>query len=187
MDRDTIVIVDFGSQYTQLIARRLRELHVYSEIVPPDATAARVAATSPVGIILSGGPRSVSEPGAPRVDAKLLELGIPVLGICYGMQLMTQMLGGTVSPASGREYGHAVVDLSPEAVLFHGLSGSLKAWASHGDYVAAAPPGFAVVGTSTNAPVSAIQDVSRRLYGLLFHPEVAHTERGEAILRNFAF
>ena len=187
MAHQTIVVVDFGSQYTQLIARRLRELHVYSEIVPPDATAARVAATSPVGIILSGGPRSVSEPGAPRVDAKLLELGIPVLGICYGMQLMTQMLGGTVSPASGREYGHAVVDLSPEAVLFHGLSGSLKAWASHGDYVAAAPPGFAVVGTSTNAPVSAIQDVSRRLYGLLFHPEVAHTERGEAILRNFAF
>jgi GMP synthase (glutamine-hydrolysing) len=184
----TIVVVDFGSQYTQLIARRLRELHVYTEIVPPDATAARIAATRPVGIILSGGPRSVSEPGAPRIDAQLFALGAPVLGICYGMQLMTQMLGGIVVPASsGREYGHAVVEPLPGAVLFRDLGGSLKAWASHGDHIEKAPAGFDVVGTSSNAPIAAIQDVSRRLFGLLFHPEVAHTERGEAILRNFAY
>ena len=188
MAHQTIVVVDFGSQYTQLIARRLRELHVYSEIVPPDASAERVAAIRPAGIILSGGPRSVLEANAPRVDAKLFDLGTPVLGICYGMQLMTQMLGGSVVPASsGREYGHIAVELSAEAVLFRGMTGSLKAWASHGDHVEAAPPGFAVVGTSSNAPIAAIQDVQRQIYGLLFHPEVAHTERGEALLRNFAF
>jgi GMP synthase (glutamine-hydrolysing) len=184
----TLVVIDFGSQYTQLIARRLRELHVYSEIVPPDASSARIAAIKPAGIILSGGPRSVLEAGAPRVDAGVFQLGTPVLGICYGMQLMTQMLGGNVEPASsGREYGHAVVDMSADAMLFRDLSGSLKAWASHGDHVAAPPPGFAVVGTSSNAPIAAIQDVPRRLFGLLFHPEVAHTERGETILRNFAY
>ena len=188
MAHQTIVVVDFGSQYTQLIARRLRELHVYSEVVPPTATAERIAAARPVGIILSGGPRSVLESSAPRVDAKLFELGTPVLGICYGMQLMTQMLGGTVTPASsGREYGHIVVDLSPDATLAASLSGPLKAWASHGDHVDVPPPGFSVVGTSSNAPIAAIQDVSRRIYGLLFHPEVVHTERGETLLRNFAY
>jgi GMP synthase (glutamine-hydrolysing) len=183
----TIVVIDFGSQYTQLIARRLRELHVYTEIVPPGTTAAAIAARKPAGVILSGGPRSVSEPGAPRVDPELFGLGTPTLGICYGMQLMTQMLGGTVSPASGREYGHAVVTMTRDARLFKDLPETLKVWASHGDHVAAAPPGFAVVGTSSAAPVAAIQDTTRQLYGLLFHPEVAHTERGEGILRNFAY
>ena len=187
MTHQTILVIDFGSQYTQLIARRLRELSVYSEILPPATSAGAIAAKKPAGIILSGGPRSVSEAGAPRTDPKILELGSPTLGICYGMQLMTDMLGGKVEPASSREYGHAVVNLLPGGVLFKDVPPAVKAWASHGDFVAAAPPGFEVVGTSANAPVAAIQDLDRRLFGLLFHPEVVHTERGEQILRNFAF
>jgi GMP synthase (glutamine-hydrolysing) len=183
----TILVIDFGSQYTQLIARRLRELSVYSEILPPTTPAADLAARKPVGIILSGGPRSVSEPGAPRIDQKLFDLGIPTLGICYGMQLMTDALGGRVEPAASREYGHAVVSTRPEGLLFKSVRESLKVWASHGDFVAAAPPGFAVVATSANAPVAAIQRPERQQFGLLFHPEVVHTEQGEQILRNFAY
>ena len=187
MAHQTILVIDFGSQYTQLIARRLRELSVYSEILPPTASAQAVAARNPVGIILSGGPSSVSDAGAPKIDPAILELGTPTLGICYGMQLMTAMLGGDVQPAASREYGHAVVNLSPGGRLFGELPAAVKAWASHGDFVAAAPPGFSVVATSVNAPVAAIEDVGRGLRGLLFQPEVVHTERGEQILRNFAF
>lgn len=187
MAHQTIVVIDFGSQFTQLIARRLRELSVYCEIVPPHVTAASIGARRPVGVILSGGPSSVAEPGAPHVDPAIFTLGVPTLGICYGMQLMTHMLGGVVSPAASREYGHAVIHLSQTARLFKELPESVKAWASHGDYVASAPPGFLVTATSGNAPVSAMQNVERQLYGLLFHPEVAHTERGEQMLRNFAF
>jgi GMP synthase (glutamine-hydrolysing) len=183
----TILVIDFGSQYTQLIARRLRELSVYSEILPPSTPAADLAARKPAGIILSGGPRSVSDPGAPKVDRKLFDLGIPTLGICYGMQLMTDALGGRVEPATSREYGHAAVSTRPEGLLFKNVKESLKVWASHGDFVAAAPPGFAVVATSANAPVSAIQRPERQQFGLLFHPEVVHTEQGEQILRNFAY
>jgi GMP synthase (glutamine-hydrolysing) len=183
----TILVIDFGSQYTQLIARRLRELSVYSEIVPPTASAAEVARRQPAGIIFSGGPTSVSEPGAPRTDPALFEIGVPTLGICYGMQLMTDVLGGRVEPAPNREYGHATVALSQDAILFKGLPPSLRVWASHGDLVTRAPAGFQTVATSVNAPVAAIEDPSRRLYGLLFHPEVAHTDRGVEILRNFAF
>ena len=187
MAHQTIVVIDFGSQYTQLIARRLRELSVFTEILPPSTPADAIARRHPAGIILSGGPSSVSEPGAPAVDPALFSLGAPALGICYGMQLMTQMLGGSVSPAVSREYGHAVMNLSPAGRLFHGVPATIKAWASHGDYVAAAPPGFEITATSSNAPVAAMQDANRRLYGLLFHPEVVHTERGEQILRNFAY
>ena len=187
MAHQTILVIDFGSQYTQLIARRLRELSVYSEILPPTTPAADLAARKPVGIILSGGPRSVSDPGAPKVDHKLFDLGLPTLGICYGMQLMTDALGGRVEPATSREYGHAVVSTRPEGVLFKNVRESLKVWASHGDFVAAAPPGFSVVATSANAPVSAIQRPERLQFGLLFHPEVVHTEQGEQILRNFAY
>jgi len=183
----TILVIDFGSQYTQLIARRLRELSVYSEILPPSTPAADLAARKPAGIILSGGPRSVSDPGAPKVDQKLFDLGIPTLGICYGMQLMTDALGGRVEPATSREYGHAAVSTRPEGLLFKNVKESLKVWASHGDFVAAAPPGFSVVATSANAPVSAIQRPERQQFGLLFHPEVVHTEQGEQILRNFAY
>ena len=187
MPHQTIVVVDFGSQYTQLIARRLRELSVYTEIVPPTTTAATLKARAPVGVILSGGPSSVSEPGAPHIDTAVYDMGVPVLGICYGMQLMAYALGGVVRPAASREYGHAVVNLSNDAQLFRELPKSIKVWASHGDFVESGPPGFEVTATSSNAPVAAIQNVERRIYGLLFHPEVVHTERGEAILRSFAY
>ncbi|MBK5299437.1 MAG: glutamine-hydrolyzing GMP synthase, partial [Vicinamibacteria bacterium] len=188
MPHQTILILDFGSQFTQLIARRLRELSVYCEILPFHTPVATIAARTPVGIILSGGPKSVSEDGAPKCDPSLFAVGAPVLGICYGMQLMTDSLGGRVAPAAHREFGHAMVHVtSSEATLFASLPDELRVWASHGDYVEAAPDGFAVVATSANAPVAAIQDPSRQLYGLLFHPEVAHTDRGLEILRNFAF
>ena len=188
LSHQTILILDFGSQFTQLIARRLRELSVYCEILPFNTPAAAIAARKPVGIILSGGPKSVSEDGAPKCDAALFTVGSPVLGICYGMQLMTDSLGGRVAPAAHREFGHAMVHVtSSDAALFASLPDELRVWASHGDYVEAAPDGFAVVATSANAPVAAIQDPARRLYGLLFHPEVVHTDRGLEILRNFAF
>ncbi|HEX7085363.1 MAG TPA: glutamine-hydrolyzing GMP synthase [Vicinamibacterales bacterium] len=188
MSHQTILILDFGSQFTQLIARRLRELSVYCEIVPYNTAASAIAARDPVGIILSGGPKSVSEPQAPRCDPGIFALGRPVLGICYGMQLMTHALGGVVAPAAHREFGHAMVQVTdPETPLFRSLPGELRVWASHGDYVQAAPGGFSVVATSANAPVAAMADPSRAFYGLLFHPEVAHTDRGLEILRNFAF
>jgi len=183
----TILVLDFGSQYTQLIARRLRELSVYSEIVSPAITANEIRSRGAVGIIFSGGPRSVSDPGAPTIDPAILQLPTPTLGICYGMQLMTHALGGTVGKAPSREYGHATVSLSPGAALFRELPDSLRVWASHGDFVATAPEGFEVVATSANAPVAAMEDPSRGLYGLLFHPEVAHTDLGTDILKNFAF
>jgi GMP synthase (glutamine-hydrolysing) len=187
VSHQTIIVLDFGSQYTQLIARRLRELSVYSEIWPPDAPAEQIQARAPVGIILSGGPKSVSERGAPRCDPALFEMGSPVLGICYGMQLMADTLGGRVAPAPQREFGHATVTLAATTDLFTGVPPEIRVWASHGDFVAAPPAGFAVVATSANAPVAAMANRDRRLYALLFHPEVAHTERGLEILRNFAY
>ncbi len=188
MPHQTILILDFGSQFTQLIARRLRELNVYCEIVPFNAPADALAARRPAGIVLSGGPKSVAEDGAPRCDPGLFAIDVPVLGICYGMQLMTDALGGRVAPASHREFGHAMIHVTdPSAALFASLPAHLRVWASHGDYVEAPPDGFAVVATSANAPVAAIQAPGRRLYGLLFHPEVAHTDRGTDILRNFAY
>jgi GMP synthase (glutamine-hydrolysing) len=186
----TIIVLDFGSQYTQLIARRLRELSIYSEIWPPDAPAERLRARAPVGIILSGGPKSVSDPGAPRCDPAIFDLGRPVLGICYGMQLMADSLGGRVQPAPQREFGHATVALDargPGELLFAGIPAALRVWASHGDYVTAPPEGFAVVATSENAPVAGMVNSPRGLYAILFHPEVVHTERGLEILRNFAY
>jgi GMP synthase (glutamine-hydrolysing) len=185
----TIVVLDFGSQYTQLIARRLRELSVYSEVLPYHTPLPAIAARRPAGVILSGGPRSVSEAGAPRCDPALFGAGIPVLGICYGMQLMTDALGGTVAPAPQREYGQATVTVSPGGgggPLLGRVPQRLKVWASHGDLVAAAPPGFDVLATSPNAPVVAMAALDRPLFGLLFHPEVVHTEAGLEILRNYA-
>jgi GMP synthase (glutamine-hydrolysing) len=193
VNHQTIIVLDFGSQYTQLIARRLRELSVYSEVWSPDTPIEKIRARRPAGIILSGGPKSVSEPGAPKCDAQVYELGMPVLGICYGMQLMADALGGRVEPAPQREFGHAVVKVasrstvSDAAALFNDVPDEIRVWASHGDFVAAAPAGFAVVATSANAPVAAMAAPERQLYALLFHPEVVHTERGLEILRNFAF
>jgi GMP synthase (glutamine-hydrolysing) len=186
----TIIVLDCGSQYTQLIARRLRELSVYSEVWPPDTPAGKIAALAPVGVILSGGPRSVSDAGAPRCDPAVFTAGTPVLGICYGMQLMADTLGGTVAPAPQREFGHARVTVAgtgASAALFAGVPADIRVWASHGDFVASAPGGFSVVATSANAPIAAMSDPSRSLYGILFHPEVVHTEHGLEILRNFAY
>jgi GMP synthase (glutamine-hydrolysing) len=190
LNHETIIVLDFGSQYTQLIARRLRELSVYSEVWAPDTPIEKIRARNPIGIILSGGPKSVSEPGAPKCDPKVYDSGMPVLGICYGMQLMADALGGRVAPAPQREFGHAVVKVenrATPAALFNDVPDEIRVWASHGDFVAAAPAGFAVVATSANAPVAAMANPERQLYALLFHPEVVHTERGLEILRNFAF
>ncbi len=188
MSHQTILILDFGSQFTQLIARRLRELSVYCEILPFHTSIDELRARKPVGLILSGGPKSVSEPGAPKSDPEVLQLGTPVLGICYGMQLMTDTLGGRVAPAAHREFGHALVQVSEtSARLFNGVPADLRVWASHGDYVEIAPPGFRVVATSANAPVAAMENTEQALYGLLFHPEVAHTDHGLQMLRHFAF
>jgi GMP synthase (glutamine-hydrolysing) len=183
----TIVVLDFGSQFTQLIARRLRELSVYSEIVPFNTPLEEITRRQPIGIILSGGPRSVSEATAPRCEAAVFDLDVPVLGICYGMQLMTDALGGEVAPAPHREYGHATIQIEPNAPLLSSLPPQLRVWASHGDFVKTAPAGFSVTATSANAPVAAMADEDRRFYALLFHPEVAHTDRGSDILRAFAF
>jgi GMP synthase (glutamine-hydrolysing) len=184
----TILVLDFGSQFTQLIARRLRELSVYSEILPFNTSLDAIRAKHPHGIILSGGPSSVREDGAPRPEPGVFELGLPTLGICYGMQVMTAMLGGEVGSAPHREFGYAMVRRSTDAArMLQRVSGELKVWASHGDFVAAAPPGFTVTATSANAPVAAMESPDRGFYALLFHPEVAHTDQGTEILRNFAF
>jgi GMP synthase (glutamine-hydrolysing) len=187
VNHQTLVVLDFGSQFTQLIARRLRELSVYSEILPYNTPLHEILARKPAGIILSGGPRSVSEPTAPRCDAAVFDSDVPVLGICYGMQLMTDTLGGEVAPAPQREYGHATIRIASNAPLLSTVPSELRVWASHGDFVKTAPRGFAVTATSANAPVAAMADEDRRFYALLFHPEVAHTDRGIEILRNFAF
>jgi GMP synthase (glutamine-hydrolysing) len=183
----TIVVLDFGSQFTQLIARRLRELSVYSEILPFDTPAREIARRNPAGIILSGGPKSVSEEGAPHCETEVFDAGVPMLGICYGMQLMTATLGGAVAPAPHREFGLATIRIATDAPLFNTIPEELRVWASHGDFVAAAPAGFTVTATSANAPVAAMAAPDRKMYALLFHPEVAHTDRGLDILRNFAY
>ena len=187
MNHQTVVVLDFGSQFTQLIARRLRELSVYAEILPFDAPLEKIRARKPVGIILSGGPKSVADPGAPHCDTALYDAGVPVLGICYGMQLMTHALGGHVAPAPHREFGLATITIEPNAPLFASIPPELRVWASHGDFVKAAPSGFSVTATSANAPVAAMAAPDRGLYALLFHPEVAHTDFGLEILRNFAY
>ena len=198
----TILVLDFGSQYTQLIARRLRELSVYSEILPFSTPVETLRAKKPAGIILSGGPSSVSDEGAPHCDAGLFNLGTPVLGICYGMQLMTATLGGQVRRSGQREFGHAMVSVGGDPIsggssggasiatkprLFTDVPAQLRVWASHGDDVAAVPPGFSVAATSATTPIAAMESAERGLYALLFHPEVAHTEHGLEILRNFAY
>jgi GMP synthase (glutamine-hydrolysing) len=193
-------VLDFGSQYTQLIARRLRELSVYSEIVPFNTPVDTLRAKHPVGVILSGGPSSVSDAGAPKCDTKIFDLGTPVLGICYGMQLMTEMLGGEVRRSGHREFGHAIVrpvEFQPAGAgvtavatrprLFAEVPAELRVWASHGDDVAAVPPGFQIAATSATAPIAAMEAADRGLYALLFHPEVVHTDHGVDILRNFAY
>ena len=184
---DKIIILDYGSQYTQLIARRIREQHVYSEIVPFNITVDKVKAYAPKGIILSGGPNSVFEEGAPGIDPGIFDLGIPVLGVCYGMQLISQELGGRVQPGEAREYGKTEMTVVPGNELFKGLPDTFVVWMSHGDRVAEIPAGFKVSATSDNCPYAAIRNEEKRFFGIQFHPEVVHTQHGNQILSNFVF
>lgn len=181
---ETVLILDFGSQYTQLIARRIRELRVYCEIHPFNAEIEKIRELGPRGIILSGGPGSVYEDGAPYCHPQILGLGIPVLGICYGLQLLSYFLGGKVEPSNRREYGAARIRLLDGSRLLAGLPQDFPVWMSHGDHVTVAPPGFRVIAETDNA-LGAVENVAKGLYGLQFHPEVAHTPDGEKILDNF--
>ena len=182
---DKIVILDFGSQYTQVIARRVRECRVYSEILPFWTTSASLRAIVPKGIILSGGPASVYAPKAPRLDRGLYELGIPILGICYGLQLIASDLGGAVERSAQREYGPGKLRVDRRSDLFRGLPAELDVWNSHGDKITKLPEGFRALGRTENSPHAVIGDIKRRIYGLQFHPEVAHTPRGKVIVENF--
>jgi GMP synthase (glutamine-hydrolysing) len=183
--RESIAIVDFGSQYSQLIARRVREARVYCELLPCDVSWEIVEKLAPRGIILSGGPASVYEPGAPQLPGWVLRSGLPVLGICYGLQLLMRELGGGVAKAPRREYGLAEVTVDEAGDLFAGIPSPTDVWMSHGDQVTSLPSGFRVMAHSDNSPVAAVGDEARRLYGLQFHPEVVHTRQGGAIISSF--
>ncbi|MCX7934239.1 MAG: glutamine-hydrolyzing GMP synthase, partial [Planctomycetota bacterium] len=185
--KQTIVVLDFGSQYTQLIARRVREQKVFATILPCTAPLERLREIAPIGIILSGGPASVYEPRAPRCAPEIFALGVPVLGICYGAQLMAQTLGGQVRPAESREFGHAALAVIGKSALFEGLPLDLDVWMSHGDQISRLPAGFCTIAKSATCPHAAIADEQRRLYGVQFHPEVVHTPRGREVLRNFLY
>ena len=184
-----VLIVDFGSQYTQLIARRVREAGVYSEILPCTASAAQIRAAAPSAVILSGGPDSVGEQGAPTLSPAILELGVPLLGICYGMQLLAHSLGGTLASAQDREYGAAELTLSGQTPLWDGLpiGQPFTVWMSHGDRVTALPEGFTAIAATPSVNMAAMADEKRRIYAVQFHPEVHHTQNGVRILHNFLF
>jgi GMP synthase (glutamine-hydrolysing) len=183
-----VLVVDYGAQYAQLIARRVRECHVYSEIVPHDIPLQELAGMRPAGIILSGGPKSVHAPGAPSADKSLFELGVPVLGICYGQQLMAETLGGEVARTGVSEFGKTDLEISvPTATLFSELPVEQTVWMSHNDAVVSPPEGFRVTASTAASPVAAFEDRDRGLYGVQFHPEVAHTPRGTELLKNFLY
>ena len=184
-NQQKLLILDFGGQYTQLIARRVRECHVYSEVVPWSISAADIVARQPAGIILSGGPASVNDPGAPRCDLAIYDLGVPVLGICYGMQLTAALLGGSVERAVEREYGRVKVRMGESVGLLEGLSPESACWMSHTWQVRECPPGFRIIARTDNCPVAAMADDQRRSYGVQFHPEVTHTDEGRRIIENF--
>jgi GMP synthase (glutamine-hydrolysing) len=184
VDTSTIVILDFGSQYTQLIARRIREFNVFSVVLPCTAPLDQVRALAPLGLILSGGPCSVYDGDAPAADPGLLAMGIPVLGICYGLQFIVHHLGGSVAPSPAREYGHAEVDIVAETPLFRGLPRTLSVWMSHGDEAKRLPEGFSLTAKTSNA-LAGIADEARRIWAVQFHPEVAHTRQGMELLKNF--
>jgi len=184
VETQSIVVLDFGAQYSQLIARRVREQHVFSAVLPCNSTIEDIRKYSPVGIILSGGPSSVYDHDAPPADPRIFDLGLPVLGICYGLQFMAHTLGGKVRAAERREYGHAQVELLDDSELFKGLPRTLEVWMSHGDEALELPSGFKLIAKSPNA-VAGIEDARRRLFAVQFHPEVRHTKLGTEILRNF--
>ena len=190
MQHQTIAVLDYGSQYSQLICRRVREANVYAELVSWDRAAEVLPRLKPQGVILSGGPNSVYDAGAPTLPDSVLDSGVPVLGICYGLQLLAHTLGGRVTPAQEREYGAATIHVTgtragAESLLFADLPDTLQVWMSHGDRVELLPDGFLSVANSSNSPLAAISDEKRRLYGLQFHPEVVHTQHGRDILANF--
>jgi GMP synthase (glutamine-hydrolysing) len=186
MHHERIAILDYGSQYTRLITRRLRDLGAFGLVYGPTATAAEIAGADLTGVILSGGPNSVMEAGAPRLDPAILELGVPILGVCYGQQLLAQDFGGLLHRSSKREYGKATIELQDaESVLFQGLDPEQQVWMSHGDHVEQAPEGFKVTARTAGVPVAAMEHRTRKLYGIQFHPEVTHSTHGNTVLRNF--
>jgi GMP synthase (glutamine-hydrolysing) len=185
--RDLILIIDFGSQYTQLITRRVREVNVYSEIHSHTISFDEVQKLQPKGIILSGGPMSVYDDSAPAIDPQIFNLKVPFLGVCYGLQLICKNFGGTVEPAANREYGKAILRIMDNSDILRGVEDASIVWMSHGDSLTELPPGFKVVGESDHSPICAISNQSKRFYGLQFHPEVVHTEEGEKIIKNFLF
>ena len=187
MTRQAILILDFGSQYTQLIARRVRENKVFSKIIPYNMPAKEIASLSPKGLILSGGPDSVIEKKSPYPDKGIFKLGLPILGICYGMQVIAEMLGGKVRHTKEREYGKTELFVDDNRDLFRHLPGNFTCWASHGDHVKKLPPGFHISAHTMNAPIAAISNTKRKIHAVQFHPEVTHTERGNQILSNFLF
>ncbi|WP_029521350.1 glutamine-hydrolyzing GMP synthase [Persephonella sp. IF05-L8] len=186
MEHQGIVILDFGSQYTQLIARRIREIHVYSEILPYNASVEEIKKHNPKGIIFSGGPASVYEPGAPKPDERVYDLGLPILGICYGLQVITQHFGGEVVKAERHEYGRAELEILNHEDLFKNIPNEIHVWMSHGDRVTKLPEGFEPIARTYNAPFAAIRNKEKKIWGVQFHPEVSHTYMGKDILKNFA-
>ncbi|MDH7497620.1 MAG: glutamine-hydrolyzing GMP synthase, partial [Syntrophomonadaceae bacterium] len=188
MQQELVLVVDFGGQYSQLIARRVRELGVYSEMIPFDTPLEEIRERAPRGLIFSGGPASIYLPGAPVCDPGVFELGLPLLGICYGMQLMAAQLGGKVEPAGIREYGKTALAVSDGAdLLFAGLESQQQVWMSHGDSITRVPPGFHVTASTADCPIAAMAAPDKRFYGVQFHPEVRHTPNGNAMLRNFLY
>ena len=186
---DTILVLDFGSQYTQLIARRIRELNVFSIILPWDVSVKKINSLNPMGVVLSGGPESVTDLNTPRIPEAVFKLDVPVLGICYGMQTLAEQFGGQVSSSKNKEFGHAQIKVENPSLLFHGFSkGSLiDVWMSHGDHVTTLPDQFNLIASTLSAPIAAMEHDSKPLYALQFHPEVTHTEQGITVIKNFIF
>lgn len=182
---DLIVVLDFGAQYSQLIARRVREIGVYSQILPFNCSVEEITELNPKGIIFSGGPASVSKEGSPRVDNKIFDLGLPILGICYGLQVMMKQNGGEVSCPLKKEYGLANIDIIKESVLFKKISNKSQVWMSHGDSVSALAPGFEIISSTDNCPITAVENLDKKFYGVQFHPEVVHSVEGTQLLENF--
>jgi GMP synthase (glutamine-hydrolysing) len=185
--KEKILIIDFGSQFTQLITRRVREAKVYCEIHSHKITFEEIINFNPTGIILSGGPMSVYDAGAPDLDERIFKTNIPILGICYGLQLITKKLGGKVEPASDREYGRAILNVIKKSPLFFNVSPESKVWMSHGDYLTELPKGFDIIAKSDHSPIGAVANESEKIYGVQFHPEVVHTDEGRKIIHNYLF
>ena len=185
--QENILIIDFGSQYTQLIARRIRENKVYSEIFAHTIDIDKIKSINPSGIILSGGPLSVYDEDSPQVNPDIFKLGIPILGICYGLQLTAKYLNGNVSQAQDREYGRAILQIEKESSLLKGIKNESYVWMSHGDFVNKAPEGFEITAVSDHSPICAISNEKDKIFGVQFHPEVNHTEQGNEIIKNFLF